>query len=116
MHVTYISMRMFRVVALPDGVVDGLGCYNHLIILLDSHLVILQLKNVYHVCDPYIFHKFLQVRLLSQNFDSITFTHIPRQFYQTTDNMDNTVLDWHLSHQDIITHTKVIKSLSQHID
>jgi ribonuclease HI len=51
--------------------------FHHLSILFDSHLVILQLNNVYHVCDPCLFRKYLQVRLLSQHFDSITFTHIP---------------------------------------
>jgi hypothetical protein len=78
---------------------------HHLNILLYSHLIVLQLNNVYCVHDPFIFHKYLQVRLLSRNIDSITFTHIPRQFIQIADNMDNIVLDWHLSHQDIITYT-----------
>jgi ribonuclease HI len=78
---------------------------HHLSILLDSQLVVLQLNNVYRVRDPCLFRKYLQVRLLSRHFDSITFTHIPRQFNQIVDNMANLVLDWHLSHQDIITHT-----------
>jgi hypothetical protein len=70
----------------------------HLSVLLDSQLVVLQLNNVYHVHDPCLFRKYLQVRLLSHNFDSITFTHIPRQFNQVADHMANLVLDWHLSH------------------
>jgi len=78
---------------------------HHLNILLDSQLVVLQLNNVYHVCDPFLFRKYLQVRLLSRHFDSITFTHIPRQFNQIADNMANLVLDWHLSHQDTSMHT-----------
>jgi ribonuclease HI len=77
----------------------------HLSILLDSQLVVLQLNNVYHVRDPCLFCKYLHVRLLSHNFDSITFTHIPLQFNHIANNMPNLVLDWHLSHQDIITHT-----------
>jgi ribonuclease HI len=77
----------------------------HLSILLDSQLVVLQLNNVYRVCDPCLFHKYLQVRLLSRNFESIKFTHIPRQFNQIEDNMANLVLVFNLSHQDIITHT-----------
>jgi ribonuclease HI len=77
----------------------------HLSVLLDSQFVILQLNNMYCVHDPCLFHKYLQVRLLSRHFDSITFTHIPRQFNQIEDNMDNLVLDFHLSHQDTITHT-----------
>jgi ribonuclease HI len=77
----------------------------HLSIFLDSQLVVLQLKNVYCVCDPYLFRKYQQIRLLSRHFDSITFTHIPRQLNQITDNLDNIVLDWHISHQATSTHT-----------
>jgi ribonuclease HI len=65
----------------------------HLSVLLDSQLVVLQLNNVYCVCDPCLFRKYLQVRLLSRHFDFITFTHIPRQFNQITDNLANIVLD-----------------------
>ena len=71
---------------------------HHLSVLLDSQLVILHLNNIYHVCNPCLFHKYLQVRLLSRNFDSIKFTHISRQFNQIIDNMDNLVLDWNLSY------------------
>jgi ribonuclease HI len=76
---------------------------HHLSVFLDSQLVVLQLNNVYRVRDPCLFHKYLQVRLLSRHFDSITFTHIPRQLNQTTDQIANIMLDWHISHQD--THT-----------
>jgi ribonuclease HI len=78
---------------------------HHLSIFLDSQLVVLQLNNVYHICDPYLFQKYLQVRILSRHFDSITFTHIPRQLNQITDNIANLVLYWHISHQDTSTHT-----------
>jgi ribonuclease HI len=76
---------------------------HHLSVFLDSQLVVLQLNNVYHVRDLCLFRKYLQVRLLSQHFDSITFTHIPRQLNQTTDQIANIMLDWHISHQ--ATHT-----------
>ena len=77
----------------------------HLSVFLDSQLVILQLNNVYRVCDPCLFHKYLQVILLSRKFDFIAFTHIPRQLNQITDKLANIVLDWHISHQDTSTHT-----------
>jgi ribonuclease HI len=77
----------------------------HLSILLDSQLVVLQLNNVYCFHDPCLFLKYLQVRLLSQHFDSTTFTHIPRQLNQISYNTANLVLDWHLSHQDTSMHT-----------
>jgi ribonuclease HI len=65
----------------------------HLNFFLDSQLVVLQLNNVFRIHDPCLFRKYLQVRLLSQHFDSITFTHIPRQLNQITDNLANIVLD-----------------------
>ena len=77
----------------------------HLNVFLDSQLVVLQLNNVYRVCDPFLFRKYLQVRLLSRHFYSIKFTYIPRQCNQIVDNMANLVLDWHLSHQVTITNT-----------
>jgi ribonuclease HI len=66
---------------------------HHLSIFLDSQLVVLQLNNVYRVRDPCLFRKYLQVRLLSRHFNSITFTHIQRQLNQTTDELANMVLD-----------------------
>jgi ribonuclease HI len=77
----------------------------HLSVFLDSQLVVLQLNNVYCVRDPCLFRKYLQVRLLSRHFDSITFTHIPRQLNQITDNLGNIMLDWHISHQSTSTYT-----------
>jgi ribonuclease HI len=38
-------------------------------VLLDSQLVVMQLNNVYHVHDPCLFCKYLQVIILSRNFD-----------------------------------------------
>jgi ribonuclease HI len=75
----------------------------HLSIFLDSQLVVLHLNNVYRVRNPCLFRKYLQVRLVSRHFDTITFTHIPRQLNQTTDEIANMVLDWHIPHQ--ATHT-----------
>ena len=78
---------------------------HHLSVFLDSQLVVLQLNNVYCIRDPCLFCKYLQVRLLSRHFDFITFTHIPRQLNQITDDLANIVLNWHISHQDTSTHT-----------
>jgi ribonuclease HI len=38
---------------------------HHFSIFLNSQLVVLHLNNVYRVIDPCLFHKYLQVRLLS---------------------------------------------------
>jgi ribonuclease HI len=86
--------------------VEANHCHiHHLSILLYSQLVVLHLKNVSCVLDPFLFYKYLQVRLLSRHFDSITFTHIPRQFNQIVDTMANIILDWNISHQNILTYT-----------
>ena len=76
------------------GLLADAQCHHirYLSVFLDSQLVVLQLNNVYRVRDPCLFRKYLQVRLLSQHFDSITFTYIPRQFNQITDNMANIIL------------------------
>jgi ribonuclease HI len=67
--------------------------FNHLSVLLYSHLIVLHLNNVYHVHDPCLFLQYLQVILLSRNFDSVIFTHIPRNLNQVADHMANLVLD-----------------------
>jgi ribonuclease HI len=89
------------------GLLADAQCHHirHLSIFLDSQLVILQLNNVYRIRDPCLFRKYLQVWILSRYFDSITFTHIPRQLNQITDNIANIVLDWHISHKATSTHT-----------
>jgi ribonuclease HI len=79
--------------------IEAIQCHiRHLSVLLDSQLFILGLNNVYHVHNPFLFRKYLQVRLLYCNFDSITFTHISRNLNQVVDHMANLVLDWNLSH------------------
>jgi hypothetical protein len=65
----------------------------HLIIYLNSQPLITQLDNVYHFCDPCFFRKYLQVKLLSRNFQSITFIHILRSVNQFLDNNANEILD-----------------------
>ena len=87
------------------GLLADAQCHHirHLHVFLNSQLVVLQLNNVYRVRDPCLFCKYLQVRLLSRHFDSITFTHIPIQLNQLTDHIANMALYWHISHQ--ATHT-----------
>ena len=65
---------------------------------LDSELVVSQLNGLYHVRDPTLLRRFLRVRLLERQFDSITYIHIPRNDNQVADSYANYVLDWHLFH------------------
>jgi hypothetical protein len=51
---------------------------HHLHVCLDSQLLIMKLNNVYHVLNPCLFIKYLQVKLLVHSFESISFSHVPR--------------------------------------
>ena len=59
---------------------------------LDLELVVSQLNGLYHVRDPTLLRRFLRVRLLERQFDSITYIHIPRNDNQVADSYDNYVL------------------------
>jgi ribonuclease HI len=83
---------------------------HHFSVFLDSHLIFMQLKNVYHVHDPFLFRKYMQVKLLSRNFESITFTHIPRSENQIVDHIANEILD--LAFVALIKHFFIMSYLS----
>ena len=70
----------------------------HLHVFLDSQLLVSQLNNCYQVRDPYLFRKFLRTKQLSRQFESITFTHVPRAHNSVTNQMANNILDWHINH------------------
>ena len=50
----------------------------HLDVFLDSQLLVSQLNNYYRVRDPCLFRKFLHTKQMVRTFESITFTHVPR--------------------------------------
>src|SRR5882757_6502746 len=52
---------------------------------LDSELVVSQLNGLYHVRDPTLLRRFLRVRLLEWQFESITYIHITRNNNQVVD-------------------------------
>ena len=68
-------------------------------IRLDSQLVVSQLNGLYRIRDPALLRIFLCVRLLEQQFQSITYIHAPRIFNQVADSYANYVLDWNLFHR-----------------
>ena len=70
----------------------------HLDVFLDSQLLISQLNHFYRVCDPYLFRKFLCTKKLVRNFESIAFTHVPRNLNSVADQMPNDFLEWHIHH------------------
>ena len=50
----------------------------HLHVHLDSLLLVMQLNGVYHVHNQVLFRKYLQVNLFVREFETITFSHVPR--------------------------------------
>jgi ribonuclease HI len=75
--------------------VVSLGIH-HLIVRLDSQLVVLQLSNVYSIRSPTLLRVYLRIRLLERHFDYIEYQHIPRCLNTLTDALANYVLDRHL--------------------
>ena len=65
---------------------------------LDSLILVMQLNGVHHVHNPILFRHYLQVKLLIREFESITFSHVPREQNHYVDSIANHILDWHLSH------------------
>ena len=73
-------------------------CIRHIIISLDSQLVVLQLTSVYTVWNPEIHHMFLRFHLLEIPFDHIQYQRISRNFNSLTNSLANYVLNRHLQH------------------
>jgi ribonuclease HI len=71
---------------------------HHLVVRLDSQLVVLQLSNVYAIGSPTLLWEYLQIRLLERYFDYIEYQHIPRYINTLTDALANYILDKHLGH------------------
>jgi len=80
--------------------VYSVECFiHHLHVFLDSQILGMQLNDVFHVCNPSIFRKYiLQVKLLVHLFELILFNHVPKRQNNFVDNITNNILDWNLSH------------------
>jgi hypothetical protein len=71
---------------------------HHLVVQLDSQLVVLQLSNIYSIISPTLLRVYLRVRLLEREFDYLEYQHIPINLNTLTDALANYVLDRHLQH------------------
>jgi ribonuclease HI len=79
--------------------IDAISLYiHHLVIRLDSQLVVLQLSNVYVIRSPTLLWVYLRIHLLERYFDYIEYQHISRCLNTLTDALANYVLDRHLGH------------------
>ena len=54
---------------------------------LDSQVVVSQLNGLYRIWDSTLLRRFLRVRLLERQFDSITYIHIPEMIIKLLTNM-----------------------------
>lgn len=70
----------------------------HLIIRLDSQLIVLHLNYIYSVRTSTMLRMFLHVHLLEREFDYIEYQYIPRHLNTLADVLANYVLNQHLQH------------------
>lgn len=69
-----------------QGVIE-LECY------LDSELLVKQMKGEYKVKDPDLQLLYREAQRASKQFETITFTHVPREKNKEADRLVNEVLD-----------------------
>ena len=62
-------------------------------LLHDSQLVFSHINGLYRIRDPTLLRRFLHIRFLEQQFENITYIHVPRIFNQVFDSYANYVLD-----------------------
>ena len=70
----------------------------HLIVRLDSKLIVLHLNNVYAIKNMYLLRMFLMVHHLERQSDYIEYQHTSRNLNTLVDELDNKVLNRHMQH------------------
>ena len=65
----------------------------HLHVNLDSLLLVMQLNGVYRVHNHILFRRYLRVKLLMHEFETITLSHIPRAQNHYVESIANNILD-----------------------
>jgi ribonuclease HI len=85
--------------AIIELLVDAISLgIHHLVVRLDSQLVVLQISNIYSIRSPTLLWVYLRICLLERYFDHIEYQHIPRCLNTLIDALANYVLDRHLNH------------------
>jgi ribonuclease HI len=72
---------------------------SHMIINLDSQLVVCQLNQIYDIRNPVLFHLHLRVRRLEIIFEFIEYRHILRGLNTTLDSLEKYIMDRYLAHR-----------------
>ena len=70
----------------------------HLHVCLYSLLLVMKFNGLYHVNNQVLFRNYIRVKLLVREFETITFSHVPRVKNNYLDTIANNILDWNLSH------------------
>jgi probable phosphoglycerate mutase len=65
----------------------------HVDVRMDSELIVKQMNGQYRIKDPGMQKLAAEVLKLKSNFQSVTFTHIPREENKDADRMVNQALD-----------------------
>ena len=72
---------------------------SHMIINLDSQIVVCQLNRIYVIRNPIILCLHLRVRRLERMFDFIEYRHLPRGLNTTSYSLANYIMDQYLAHR-----------------
>jgi ribonuclease HI len=72
---------------------------SHIIVNLDSQLVVYQLNRIYAIRNPILLRLQLQVCHLERIFDYIEYKHIPRELNNVSDLLANYIMDRYLAHR-----------------
>jgi ribonuclease HI len=71
---------------------------SHIIVNLDSQLVVYQLNRIDVIRSPILLRLHLQVRRLERMFDYIKYRHIPRELNSVSNLLANYIMDRYLAH------------------
>ena len=71
---------------------------SHMVVRLDSQLVVSYLNRVYIVRNPILLQLYLCACFLERYFYYIRYEHIPRELKMMSDSLANYILNWHLAH------------------
>ena len=69
-----------------------------ILVHIDSQLETSQLSSIYYVFVTSILQKYLKVKLLEINFETITYIHISGSQNYIFDAFTSIILDWHIYH------------------
>ena len=72
---------------------------SHMIVNLDSQLVVYQLNRIYAIHNPILLCLHLRVRCLEGMFDFIKYRHIPRELKTISYLLANYIMDRYLAHR-----------------